>query len=173
MRRGEIRARPAAGGSLQQRLQILTHLGNPCLSLARHRGNLSIRRIDDERCASIGEPRRRRKPVLVVSLGDIPFRAALRSIVAAGPRRDVLFDRLGLFLGEHRLVGEFGRPLERRKRVAAPDALQIGLAPRCLRRRKRTGGLRAKHDHRRNRHRDHRQNPRERSSSHCALRYSG
>jgi hypothetical protein len=84
---------------------------------------------------------------LVVGGRDVLLRPAERSILPAGPGFDVR-DSLGGLLGrQHRLARETRRPLQRRQCLAAPDALEIGIAPRRaqgLRRRLGMQGQRSK-----------------------------
>ena len=135
----------AARRALEQRLEVLAHGGRPRLRLGRHRRDFSVLGIDDERRPSVGELGRRRQPVLVVGLRDVLLGSLFRPVVASRARRDVFFDRFGFCRRQHRLTRELRRPLERRERLAAPDALQIRLAPRRLRRRVRRGPLRDEH----------------------------
>ena len=88
--------------------------------------NPAIGRIDDERAAAVRNDRRRGiEPDLVIGA-----RISLRSLrLAGGPAARSRFEGVGLFPGEHRLVGKFARPLERRNGGPGPRPLQIRRPP--------------------------------------------
>ena len=123
------------------------------LAFVRHLRKPAVRRVLDERRAVV-EPAID-EPELVVVAG--PFRVILGDAVArliVGPvgergaehalaegRIGLAVEELGsasgerrhLFVGQERRVGQLFRPLQRRRRVARPDALQIRMAVRRAR----------------------------------------
>ena len=119
--------------------------GAPLLRLGRHRRQLAVGRIGDERRPPI-VPVALDDPELVVvagagivrvRLGD-PVQhgedeavAELRVAVVLGDLRGELLQLGDLGVGEARLAFPLLRALQRRDGVVRPDALEIGMAVRC------------------------------------------
>ena len=105
--------------------------------LGRERGNSPILRVDNQRRA----PSRNHLSNFLPDFAQLARGRDLEIIEALAPSsNDVSFVLDCFLLGENLLVGKPLRALEGRHRIVCPDALQVGMAVRCARKR---AGLRA------------------------------
>src|SRR5262249_2791926 len=117
-------------GVLKERQTELAVKAVPLLHLRRQRRDAAVWRIDDERRPSArrfdgGEHR-------VVRAGDVLPASDLSAFVAADIPRTLLVLRGALFVGEELFVRVSSGALERRIEFIEPNALKIGMAPRCF-----------------------------------------
>src|SRR5262249_4746069 len=114
---------------LNQRQVVFAPCGAPLLHLGGDRRKPPIRRIYDQR-----GPSTRVLPQMVDSVvctSDVVFRTALGAVIVIEPLRALYIQRRNLSIREGLAVADPGWPLQRRRELIGPDALQVGFAPGC------------------------------------------